>query len=170
MKKFINDPSNLTKELLEGLALANKDIIDLIDGNLVVNKKLKDADRVTVVTLGGTGHEPALQGFVGEGMADIAVCGDIFAAPGPDSCLEALKMADKGKGVLFVVLNHAGDMLTANLTMKAAKKSRYQCNKKLLLKKILQLLQEMTLITDVVSLGVYQHIKSLAAQLHKENH
>ncbi len=56
-------------------------------------------------------------------MADIAVCGDIFAAPGPDSCVEALKLADKGKGVLFVVLNHAGgDMLTANLTMKAAKK------------------------------------------------
>ncbi len=125
MKKFINNPSDLTQELLEGLALANKEIIDLVDGNLIVNKKLKDADRVTVVTLGGTGHEPALQGFVGEGMADIAVCGDIFAAPGPDSCVEALKLADKGKGVLFVVLNHAGDMLTANLTMKAAKKRRH---------------------------------------------
>jgi len=122
MKKFINDPSNLTQELLEGLALANKDIIELVRGNLVVSKKLKDADRVTVVTLGGTGHEPALQGFVGEGMVDIAVCGDIFAAPGPESCFEALKLADKGKGVIFVVLNHAGDMLTANLTMKAAKK------------------------------------------------
>ncbi len=122
MKKFINDPSNLTEELLEGLALANKDIIELVDGNLVVSKKLKGADRVTIVTLGGTGHEPALQGFVGEGMVDIAVCGDIFAAPGPDSCLEALKLADKGKGILFVILNHAGDMLTANLTMKAAKK------------------------------------------------
>jgi len=122
MKKFINNPSNLTQELLEGLALANKDIIELINGNLVVNKKLNDADRVTVVTLGGTGHEPALQGFVGEGMADIAVCGDIFAAPGPESCVEALKLADKGKGVIFIVLNHAGDMLTANLTMKAAKK------------------------------------------------
>ena len=123
MKKFINDPANLTQELLEGLALANKDIIDLVGGNLVVSKKLKDADRVTIVTLGGTGHEPALQGFVGEGMVDVAVCGDIFAAPGPDSCVEGLKLADKGKGVLFVVLNHAGDMLTANLTMKAAKKA-----------------------------------------------
>ena len=54
-------------------------------------------------------------------MVDIAVCGDIFAAPGPESCIKALEMADKGKGVLFVVLNHAGDMLTANLTMKAIK-------------------------------------------------
>lgn len=124
MKKFINDPSNLTQELLEGLALSNQDIIELTEGTrLVVNKKLKDADRVTIVTLGGTGHEPAISGFVGEGMIDISVPGDIFAAPGPQPCFEAIKMADKGKGVLFVVLNHAGDMLTANLTMKMVKKA-----------------------------------------------
>ncbi|WP_130890075.1 dihydroxyacetone kinase subunit DhaK [Fusobacterium ulcerans] len=124
MKKFINDPSNLTQELLEGLALSNQDIIELTEGTrLVVNKKLKDADRVTIVTLGGTGHEPAISGFVGEGMVDISVPGDIFAAPGPQPCFEAIKIADKGKGVLFVVLNHAGDMLTANLTMKMVKKA-----------------------------------------------
>lgn len=122
MKKFINDPSNLTKELLEGLALANADVLEYVDGKMIVNKKLKDADRVTIVTLGGTGHEPAISGFVGEGMVDISVPGDIFAAPGPQACLEAIKMAEKGHGVLFVVLNHAGDMLTGNLTMKAAKK------------------------------------------------
>ena len=122
MKKFINDPENLTAELLEGLALSNSDIVSLEDGNLVVNKKLKDADRVTIVTLGGTGHEPAISGFVGEGMIDISVAGNIFAAPGPQSCVEAIKMADKGHGVLFVVLNHAGDMLTGNLTMKQVKK------------------------------------------------
>lgn len=122
MKKFINDPSNLTKELLEGLALSNQEILEYVDGKLIVNKKLKDADRVTIVTLGGTGHEPAISGFVGEGMVDISVPGDIFAAPGPQACLEAIKLADKGHGVLLVVLNHAGDMLTGNLTMKAAKK------------------------------------------------
>ena len=124
MKKFINDPSNLTQELLEGLALSTQDIMELTEGTrLIVNKKLKDADRVTIVTLGGTGHEPAISGFVGEGMVDISVPGDIFAAPGPQQCFEAIKMADKGKGVLFVVLNHAGDMLTANLTMKMVKKA-----------------------------------------------
>jgi phosphoenolpyruvate---glycerone phosphotransferase subunit DhaK len=122
MKKFINNPADLTKELLEGLALSNLDTIELHPNNLVVNKKLKDANRVTIVTLGGAGHEPALSGFVGEGMVDISVVGDIFAAPGPQACLEAIKLADKGKGVLFIVLNHAGDMLTGNLTMKEAKK------------------------------------------------
>ena len=122
MKKFINAPENLTKELLEGFAAANGDLVSLKPGNIVVSKKLDSADRVTVVTLGGAGHEPALSGFVGEGMVDVSVVGDIFAAPGPQACVDAIKLADRGKGVLFVVLNHAGDMLTGNLAMKQAEK------------------------------------------------
>ena len=122
MKKFINDPDNLTAELLEGLALANPDILELGEDNMVINKKLAEADRVTIVTQGGSGHEPAIEGFVGEGMADIDVVGDIFAAPGPQACVDAIKLADKGKGVLYIVLNHAGDMLTGNMTMKQCKK------------------------------------------------
>lgn len=122
MKKFINNAENLTKELLEGFAEAHKDIIELLPANTVVNRKLKDANRVTIVTLGGAGHEPALSGFVGEGFVDISVVGDIFAAPGPEACVAAMKLADKGKGVLFIVLNHAGDMLTGNLAMKQALK------------------------------------------------
>lgn len=122
MKKFINDPANLTPELLEGFALANKDLVRLEPNNTVVNKGLDKADRVTIVTQGGSGHEPAISGFVGEGMVDISVVGDVFAAPGPQACVDAIKMADKGHGVLYVVLNHAGDMLTGNLTMKQLKK------------------------------------------------
>jgi len=122
MKKFINEPANLTQELLEGLELSNPNLIEFVDGKMIVNKNLQDADRVTVVSLGGTGHEPALSGFVGDGMLDISVPGDIFAAPGPGPCLDAIRMADKGKGVLFIVLNHAGDMLTGDMVMKRAKK------------------------------------------------
>ncbi len=123
MKKFINDPGTLASELLEGLSLAYADIVELREGNMVVSKALDSADRVTIVTLGGTGHEPALSGFVGDGMLDIAVAGDIFAAPNPQSCFEAIKMADKGHGVLFLVLNHAGDMLSGNMTMKMVEKA-----------------------------------------------
>jgi dihydroxyacetone kinase-like protein len=122
MKKFINNPDQITSELLEGLALANPDILTVTSNNLIINKKLADANRVTIVTIGGAGHEPALEGFVGEGMVDISVVGDIFAAPGYKAVLEAIKLADKGKGVLFVVLNHAGDMLTGDRTMKEVKK------------------------------------------------
>ena len=60
MKKFINDPDNLTSELLEGLAMANPDILELGEQNMVINKLLGSADRVTIVTQGGSGHEPAI--------------------------------------------------------------------------------------------------------------
>ena len=105
MKKFINDPANLTDELLDGLVLANKEIIYRGDQNMIINKGLENADRVTIVTQGGSGYEPAISGFVGEGMVDISVVGDIFAAPGPQACVDAIKLADKGKGVLYIVLN-----------------------------------------------------------------
>lgn len=122
MQKFINNPDNLTTEMLQGLALAHSELVSLELGKLVVNKKLAEADRVTIVALGGSGYEPALSGFVGEGMLDIAVVGDVFAAPGPQACIEAIRLADKGKGVLLVVLNHAGDILASNLAMKQAEK------------------------------------------------
>ncbi|MDR1828200.1 MAG: dihydroxyacetone kinase subunit DhaK [Methylobacteriaceae bacterium] len=122
MKKFINDPRDLTTELLEGFVEANKDLVSLQNGRTVVNTRAQDADRVTIVIQGGSGHEPALSGFVGEGMIDASVVGDIFAAPGPQACVDAIKLVDRGRGVLYVVLNHAGDMMTGNLTMKAAAK------------------------------------------------
>ncbi len=122
MKKFINDPANLTDELLDGLVLAHKDVIYRGEDNMIVNKNLENASRVTIVTQGGSGHEPAISGFVGDGMVDISVVGDVFAAPGPQACVDAIKLADKGKGVLYIVLNHAGDMLTGNMTMKQVAK------------------------------------------------
>ncbi|PKM48667.1 MAG: glycerol kinase [Firmicutes bacterium HGW-Firmicutes-6] len=123
LRKFINKPENITSELLEGLALANPFILEVRPNNLVVNKKLKTANRVTIVALGGSGNEPALEGFVGEGMIDVAVVGDVFAAPGYKAVIEALQLADKGKGILLVVLNHAGDMLAATRTMEEAHKA-----------------------------------------------
>lgn len=122
MKKFINEPKNITAETLEGLALANGELLSLVQDNLVVNKKLAEADRVTVVALGGSGNEPAFSGFVGEGMIDVAVIGDVFAGAGPNSCLEAIKLADKGHGVLLIVGNHTGDTLAASLAVKQAVK------------------------------------------------
>jgi dihydroxyacetone kinase-like protein len=120
LKKFINDPENLVSELLEGFVLAHPDKIKLAGNNLVVRAKPKPGDKVALVTLGGSGHEPALSGYVGEGMLDISVPGEIFAAPGPPRVIEALKMADREAGVLFVVLNHEGDVMSANMAMDIA--------------------------------------------------
>src|SRR6185503_13934836 len=122
MKKFINKPENLVQELLEGYTLAYADKVRLAGNNLVVRTVPKAIGRVGIVTLGGSGHEPGLSGFVGEGMLDVSVPGEIFAAPGAPRCLEAIRLADYGAGVLFIVLNHAGDVLASNITMDMAKR------------------------------------------------
>ncbi len=125
MKKFINDPADLTSELLDGYVKAFSNKVALASEKLVVRAKPKDTDKVAIVTLGGAGHEPALSGFVGEGMLDISVVGDIFAAPGPPKVLEALKMANREAGVLFVVLNHEGDVMSANTALEMANKEGF---------------------------------------------
>lgn len=122
MKKFINQPENIVPELLQGFALSHPDKIRLVGSNLVARAVPKAKGRVGVVTLGGSGHEPGLSGFVGEGMLDVSVAGEIFAAPGAPRCLEAIRLAEYGAGILFIVLNHAGDVLSANLTMEMAKR------------------------------------------------
>ncbi len=129
MKKFINDPDNIVAELLEGYSLAFPHKIKLVGNNLVVRAVPKATGKVGIVTLGGSGHEPALRGLVGEGLLDVSVPGQIFAAPGAPRCLEALKVADRGAGVLFIVLNHAGDMLTGNITMEMAEKEGLKVKK-----------------------------------------
>ena len=68
MKKFINDPENLTAELLEGMTLAYPQKITLESEKMICRANPKSADKVAIVTLGGSGHEPALQGWVGDGI------------------------------------------------------------------------------------------------------
>lgn len=122
MKKFINDPDNLVAELLEGFAGAYSNKVRLTGDRLVERSTAKADGKVGIVTLGGSGHEPGLSGFVGEGLLDVSVPGEIFAAPGPNRCLDALKLADRGAGVVFVVLNHEGDVMSARLANQLAEK------------------------------------------------
>lgn len=129
MKKFINDPNNLTKELLEGLAAAYPSKVTLKNEKLVCATKEKDANKVAVVTLGGSGHEPALQGWVGPGLCDISVVGDIFAAPASNTVLEALKMMNREAGIVLVVLNHSGDVMSAQMAMQMAQMQGIKINR-----------------------------------------
>lgn len=122
MKKFINDPENLTVELLEGLATAYPQKVKVVDPKVVVRATPKSEDKVAVITLGGSGHEPALSGFVGEGLLDASVVGDIFAAPNAIAVSKALEMFNRPAGILLIILNHAGDIMSAKMAMKMAAK------------------------------------------------
>lgn len=122
MKKFINSAETVTDEELVGLGLAFGDTV-IVEDHFIISKDLANADRVTVVTYGGSGHEPAQKGYVGKGMLDVQVDGDIFAAPSGQLVFEAMKMADKGHGVLLLTLNYAGDQLAGKQAMKLAKKA-----------------------------------------------
>ena len=86
MKKFMNAPETVTDEELVGLGLAYPDILN-VDGHLVISKDLANADRVTIVTYGGSGHEPAQARFCGQGMLDIQAVGDISPPPTASWCL-----------------------------------------------------------------------------------
>lgn len=123
MKKFINDPANLTAELLDGLVQCYSNKLALKNEKIVVRANPKPADKVAIVTLGGTGHEPALEGFVGEGMLDASVAGDIFAAPGGEKVFEALQLLQRPAGILLVTLNHNGDRMSANRALRKAAKA-----------------------------------------------
>ncbi len=123
MTKFINEPDNITAELLEGYVMAYSDIVKLDGENIVVRVNAKSEDKVAIVTLGGAGHEPALSGFVGEGMLDCSVVGDVFAAPGAQRLFQALQKFKREAGILLVVLNHSGDIMSANMACQLAERA-----------------------------------------------
>ena len=125
MKKFINEPKSLVPELLEGFTLAFADKVRLNGTNIIVRATPKPPGKVRLVTLGGSGHEPGLSGFVGMGMLDVSVAGEIFAAPGAVKCIDSIREACAGgESTLLIVLNHAGDVLAANIAMQALERER----------------------------------------------
>ena len=115
MKKIINNPNNVVSEMLQGLARANPAVVYLGEGVEVIARREKKQGKVGLVSGGGSGHEPAHAGYVGKGMLDAAVAGNVFASPSPDRIVEGIKAADSGAGVLMIIKNYSGDIM--NFTM-----------------------------------------------------
>ena len=118
--KFINDPEQITPELLEGYTLACADQVKLAGENIVVRTHPKDESKVAIVTLGGSGHEPAHGGYVGTGMLDAAVAGAVFTSPTPDQIYEGIKAIATDKGVLMVIKNYTGDVMNFEMAGEMA--------------------------------------------------
>lgn len=110
MKKIINDPVNVVPEMCNGIALAHGDL-EFIHKYKVIKKKEIDPNKVSLISGGGSGHEPAHAGFVGKGMLDAAVCGDVFASPSQVQIYQGIKAAAGHKGTLLIIKNYSGDVM-----------------------------------------------------------
>lgn len=118
MKKIINDPNNVVKEMLQGMEKASPQIRYLKEHDVIV--RAQKADKVAILSGGGSGHEPAHAGYVGRGMLDAAVAGNVFASPSPDRIIEGIKAADSGAGVLMVIKNYSGDIMNFEMAGELA--------------------------------------------------
>jgi dihydroxyacetone kinase-like protein len=114
MKKFMNKPKDVAAETLEGFLAAYGKGLTRITGTLSVHKD-DISERVVIVTGGGSGHEPGWLEYIGKGFADAIVQGDIFAAPSPNRIVGAARTIHRGRGVLFVYANYAGDKLNFDM-------------------------------------------------------
>lgn len=122
MKKLINNPDDIVNELIEGFVIVNRDKVKRINKkNVVARIDAPVNGKVAIVIGGGAGHEPLFLEYIGRGMADVEVHGQIFSAPSPDIILEAIKAADGKKGVILLYNNYAGDVMNFNMAQEMAR-------------------------------------------------
>lgn len=120
MKKIINDVAAVEEEMILGLVKAAPQKLRKLEYGTIVVREPKQEDKVALVSGGGSGHEPAHGGYVGEGMLDCAVAGTVFTSPTPDQVLEGIKAVATDKGVLCVVKNYTGDVMNFEMAIEMA--------------------------------------------------
>src|ERR1700724_3594761 len=121
MRKFLNDPQDVVKESLAGLAAAHSDLLRYdAENQILVSKFAPKQGKVALISGGGSGHEPMHGGFVGIGMLDAACPGAVFTSPVPDQMLAATKAVDGGAGVVHMVKNYTGDVLNFEMAAELA--------------------------------------------------
>lgn len=124
MTHFMNEKDDMVREAIEGALLASGGALSRLDGFphiRVVVRSNWDKSKVALVSGGGSGHEPAHAGFVGEGMLTAAVCGDVFASPSVDAVLAGILAVTGPAGCLLIVKNYTGDRLNFGLAAERAK-------------------------------------------------
>ncbi|PQF20119.1 dihydroxyacetone kinase subunit DhaK [Enterococcus mundtii] len=119
MKKIMNEPGNIVEEMLEGIVKSYPELVHRVADSRVIAKNQLNK-QVGLVSGGGSGHEPAHAGFVGDGMLSAAVLGDVFTSPTPDQIQTAIKEADQGQGVLLIIKNYTGDILNFEMAKELA--------------------------------------------------
>ena len=120
MKKFINAVELVDDQMIQGMVKAYPQYLKKLDcGNVVVRSSKKE-NKVALISGGGSGHEPAHGGYVGEGMLDAAVAGAVFTSPTPDQVYEGIKAIATDAGVLMVIKNYTGDVMNFEMAGEMA--------------------------------------------------
>jgi dihydroxyacetone kinase-like protein len=135
MKKFINNPEDVAKELTLGLVKAYNNYLKLVGNDIIIRAKPKERGKVQIVFGQGIGHEPGLTGMLGYGMHDVSVPGNIFACAGGDRIYEGIRLAWEMSGntpVLLLIANHEGDVLNGNMALDMARDDGIQVESVLL--------------------------------------
>lgn len=122
MKKLVNNPLNYVNEMLEGLAAAHPEFYKRMgtEGRIIVRPEAPVKGKVGIITGGGSGHLPVFTGYVGKGLLDACVIGDVFASPGVDLILEGMHAIDGGAGVLCLYGNYGGDVMNFDMACEMA--------------------------------------------------
>jgi phosphoenolpyruvate---glycerone phosphotransferase subunit DhaK len=120
IKKILNDPKQVVTELLEGLIAAYGGTVKSLSDPRALVKANLPPDKVGLLIGGGSGHEPLFPAFIGDNLSDGAACGNIFAAPTPNTILEATRALNQGRGVLYLYGNYAGDNMNFDIAAEMA--------------------------------------------------
>lgn len=120
MKKIINSVEQVENEMVLGMVKAYPQYVRKLDCGNVVARANKKEGKVALISGGGSGHEPAHGGYVGEGMLDAAVSGPVFTSPTPDQIFEGIKAIATDKGVLMVIKNYTGDVMNFEMAGEMA--------------------------------------------------
>ncbi len=125
MKKIINDPEKVVSEMLAGMEIAEKGL-HYLPGSEVIARRTPNKNKVALISGGGSGHEPAHAGYVGKGMLDAAVAGNVFASPSPDRIMAAIHEVAGEKGVLLIIKNYSGDIMNFSMAAELAEMEGYR--------------------------------------------
>ena len=121
MNRIINDADLVVDDAVRGYLKAHGDLVAPTDNPRVIrHHPVPRRGKVGVVTGGGSGHEPAFLGYVGDGMIDAVAIGEIFTSPTAKSFHDAFRAADGGRGVACLYGNYAGDNMNVKLAIKQA--------------------------------------------------
>ena len=126
MQRVLNNPDDIVDETLKGFVKVHGDIVAITDNPRVIKRRDIPAGKVGVATGGGSGHEPAFIGYIGENLCDTVAVGEICTSPTAAAFLDAFRAANRGKGVACLYGNYSGDNMNVKMAIKMAEKEGIQ--------------------------------------------